>query len=113
MFPDSTLKWRPCPSIIDGIGRPPFVLDRGLWRGVLSLIVLEARPGTRAYGVEVPCQIYGAFQEMIYSIAAHGDGSSRYDGGAYIKEAESSHLLEYWAQLGPKPNKPLVESTNL
>jgi hypothetical protein len=76
---------------------PPFVLDRGLWSGVLRLIVLECIPGSRAYGVEIDCQIYGAFEEAIYSIANHGNGSSsKYDGTVYLKEAVNSHLLNSW-----------------
>jgi hypothetical protein len=41
MFPDSTLKWRPFPSIIDGIKPPPFALSKGMWRGAFNLIVVE------------------------------------------------------------------------
>jgi len=104
MFPDRTVKWRPYPSIMDGMKAPPDVLDRGVWRGVLSLIVLEStfeNPGSRAYRVEVVCEIYAAFDEMIYSIAKHGDGSGMYDGGVYIKEAEDSSLMRTWTKLDP------------
>jgi hypothetical protein len=67
VFPDPSVRWRAYPSIMDGIKAPPFVLDKGLWRGTLHLIVLEAAPfGDRAYGVQIACQIYGAFEEMIY-----------------------------------------------
>src|ERR1700733_10151359 len=97
MFPDPTLKCRPYPSEIDGI-YDPFVLDRGLWKGALHLIVLEGLPGRRArgvktrrsYGVKIGCQIYWAIEEMIYSIAKHSDGSLMYRGDVYIKEAEHS-----------------------
>ena len=45
MFPDLSLRWRPYPSIMDGMRPPPFVLDRGLWKSVLNLIVLEGSLG--------------------------------------------------------------------
>lgn len=103
MFPDPTLRWRPYESIIDGIKRPPFVFDQGLWRGVLYLIVVSS---PRAYGIEISCEIYSGFEEMIYSIADHGDGTSRYDGGVYIKEAERSALLKAYAATDPFGRKP-------
>jgi hypothetical protein len=107
MFPDSKLKWRPLPSIMDGMRTPPFVFSRGTWRGVLKLIVLECAPGTRAYGVEIlGCQVYAAFEEMIYSIANHGDRAGVYDGGVYIKEAETSDLLDAFANIDPLNRKP-------
>jgi hypothetical protein len=90
---------------MDGINRPPFVLDRGLNRGILHLIVLECTPGTRAYGVEIQCQAYGAFEEMIYSIADHGDVSGAYDGGVYMKEAANSRLLEAYSEIDPMERK--------
>jgi hypothetical protein len=86
---------------MDGMRAPPLVLDRGLWRGVLNLVILEYAPGTRAYGVQIRCETYGAFEEMIYSIAGHGDGSGRYDGGVYIKEAVSSRLLGTYVEVHP------------
>lgn len=101
MFPDPTLQWRPYPSVMDGMRPPPFVLDRGLWRGVLNLIVLECSPGSRAYGVQIRSEAYSAFEEMIYSVAPHGDAGSRYDGSVYIKEAISSRLLEVYAEIDP------------
>jgi hypothetical protein len=100
LFPDPTLRWRPYPSIIDGIERPPWVFDQGLWRGVLYLIVLAGK-GPRAYGVEISCEIYAGFHEMIYSIADHGGTTRGYDGGVYIKEAENSALLKASAALDP------------
>lgn len=96
--------WRPYPSIIDGIERPPFVLGQGLWRGMLYLIVVAPEPGLRAYGVEVPCEAYAAFEEMIYSVAIHGQGGA-YDGGVYIKEAEKSALLTAYAAVDPVGRK--------
>ena len=100
LFPDPTLMWRPYPSIIDGIERPPCVLNQGLWRGVLHLIVVSPQPGLRAYGVEVQCEAYAAFEEMIYSVANHGQGGG-YDGGVYIKKAETSALLTAYAAVDP------------
>jgi hypothetical protein len=106
VFPDSTLKWRPFPSIIDGIKPPPFVLSKGMWRGVLNLIVIECVPGTRAYGIEIiDCLVYCSFDEMICSIASHGDRSGVYNGSIYIKEAETSHLLDTWARIDPFKRK--------
>jgi hypothetical protein len=103
LFPDPTLRWRPYPSIIDGIERPPFVVDRGLWRGVLYLIVVAPKPSLRAYGIEMSCEIYVGFEEMIYSVADHGGKS---DGGLYIKEAENSALLKAWSATDPVNRKP-------
>jgi hypothetical protein len=105
MFPDPTSKWMPYPSIIDGIRAPPFVLDVGIWRGVLGLIVLESKPGTRAYGVHVKCEAYAAFEEMIHSIAGHGAENLRYDGSVYIKEAETSQLLSAFSLVDPFKRK--------
>jgi hypothetical protein len=73
-----------------------------MWRGTFHLIVLECPPGTRAYGIEtIDCEFYAAFEEMIYSIADHGDRAGSYDGGVYIKEAETSQLLETWTRTDP------------
>jgi hypothetical protein len=106
LFPDPTVRWRPYPSIIDGIERPPFVLDQGLWRGVLHLIVLAPKPSLRSYGVEISSHIYAGFEEMIYSVADHGAGATAiYDGGVYIKEAENSALLKAWAMTDPNKRK--------
>ena len=106
MFPDPTLRWRPYASIIDGIERPPFVFDQGLWRGVLYLIVVAPKPSFRAYGAEISCEIYAGFEEMIYSVADHGGKTGIYDGGVYIKEAENSALLEAYAATDPVGRKP-------
>lgn len=38
---------------------------------------------------------------MIYSVADHGTASGRYDGGVYIKEAETSALLSAYAKIDP------------
>jgi hypothetical protein len=93
MFPDPTLRWKPWPSPLEGLKAPPFVLDRGLWRGVLHLIVLEADPGSRAWGLEVPCQAYFAVEASIYAKADHGDPARVLDQPAWLKEAERSQLL--------------------
>jgi len=106
LFPDPTLRWRPYASIIDGIERPPFVFDQGLWRGVLYLIVVAPRPSLRAYGVEMSCEIYAGFEEMIYSVADHGGKTGIYDGGVYIKEAENSALLKAYTSTDPVGRKP-------
>ena len=109
MFPDPSVKWRAYPSIMDGIKAPPFVLDRGMWRGRLNLIVLEpAAFGTRAYGAQIACQIYGAFEEMIYSIANYGvgDRGSAYRGDVYLKEAEHSNLLKAYRNADPMKRTP-------
>lgn len=105
MFPDPTLRWRPYPSIIDGIERPPYIFDQGLWEGVLHLIVVAPKPSRRAYGVEIACQIYAGFEEMIHSIAQGGFKTGSYGGGVYIKEAESSALLKTWAEIDPVERK--------
>lgn len=106
MFPDPTLRWRPYPSIIDGIERPPSVFDHGVWRGVLYLIVVAPKPSHRAYGIEIACEIYVGFDEMIYSVADHGGTTRGYDGGVYVKEAESSALLKTYAAIDPVGRKP-------
>ncbi|KJC58663.1 hypothetical protein UP10_22365 [Bradyrhizobium sp. LTSPM299] len=92
--------------MIDGIERPPFVLDQGFWRGMLHLIVVAPNPSLRAYGIEISCEIYAAFQEMIYSVANHGGSTSAYDGGIYIKEAENSTLLKAYTATDPVGRKP-------
>lgn len=106
MFPDPTLKWRPYESIIDGIESSPFVLDRGLWCGVLHLIVVAPNPSRRAYGIEISCEIYAGFEEMIYSVANHGDSAGMYNGGVYIKEAENSALVNAYIAIDPVGRKP-------
>lgn len=81
------------------------MLDAGILRGILNLIVIELstawKPGSRAYRIEVDCEIYAAFDEMIYSIARHGNGTGAYDGGVYIKEAEDSALLKHYDNNDP------------
>lgn len=105
MFPDPTTIWRPFPSIIDGIERPPLTSHLGLWRGVLHLIVVAPGSGLRAYGLEIECEIHAGFDEMIYSIADHGEGAT-YDGGVYIKEAERSALISAYAKFDPTNRMP-------
>jgi hypothetical protein len=96
MFPDPTLRWSPFPSPLDGLHGPPFVLDRGLWRGVLHLIVLEADPGLRAWGLEVPCLAYFGVEAAVWRKAGHGEP---YDGAAYLRAAERSQLLAAHAKV--------------
>jgi hypothetical protein len=100
MFTDPTLRWRPYPSIIDGIESPPYVFDRGFRKGVLHLIVVAPRPNRHAYGVELQCDIYSGIEEMLHSVAGDGGMSgASYDGSVYIKEAESSALLDTYSTL--------------
>ena len=106
MFPDPTLRWRPYASIIDGIERPPYVFDQGLWRGVLHLIVVGPKTSLSAYGIEIRCEIFAAFDEMIHSVADHGGASGAYDGGVYVKEAENSALLRAYAATDPISRNP-------
>lgn len=106
MFPDPSIKWRPYPSMIDGIERPPAVFDQGLWRGVLHLIVVASPPGLRAYGIEIACQIYAGFEEVTYAVSAHGADTVVYDGGVYIKEAGQSALLNAYEAIDPVGRRP-------
>jgi hypothetical protein len=106
VFPDPTLQWHPYRSVIDGIERPPTVVDRGLWRGVLHLTVVAPSPGLRAYSVEIACEIYAGFDEMIYSVAGHGAGTADYAGHVYVKEARHSALLTAYASVDPIGRKP-------
>lgn len=99
MFPDPTIVWRPLPSEIDGV-LSPFVLDGGVWRGERRLAVVEPSPGRRAYGVAAMCIAYAAYDEMLYSVASHGEGL-RYDGGVYLKEAQGSLWLKAHAEIDP------------
>ena len=106
MFPDSIARWRPYPSMIDGIARPPYVFDRGLSRGLLHLVVYSPKPHVRHYGVQVRCDAYFGVEEMIYSVAGHGGGTLSYDGGIYIKETDSSVLLKAYRSLHPIEQHP-------
>jgi hypothetical protein len=101
MFPDPTLRWHPFPSRLDGIDRPPFVLGRGLWQGVLSLILVEAPPRKRAFGVQIKCEAYLTVEEMIYSVADHGGGTAAYDGTVYLKEASQSRVRDAYKITDP------------
>lgn len=106
LFPDPTVVWRPYPTIMDGMALGPVVFDRGVWEGVLSLIVLDGGLGPRAYGVQIKCVAYAAFEEMLYSVANHGDQRANYDGHVFIKEAEKSALLSAYEKTiswMPKP----------
>ncbi|MGJ4925803.1 hypothetical protein ACQR1I_10820 [Bradyrhizobium sp. HKCCYLS2038] len=92
--------------MIDGIERPPWTLVQGLWLGVLYLIVLAPPPGRRAYGIEISCEIFAGFEEMIYSVSDQGNATSAYDGGVYVKEAEASALLTNYAANDPVGRMP-------
>lgn len=85
---------------MDGMKRPPFVVSRGVWHRVLSLLVVEGSPGARAYGVQIPVETYAAYDEVLYSTAKHGEGAA-YDGGVYLKEAKSSALLTAYERILP------------
>lgn len=98
MFPDLTLLWTPFPTEIDGIGHPPFVLDKGVWKGVLHLAVFGSVSEDRAYGVSISCEAYAGFDERIYSAARESDNGSRYDGTTYIKEARDSALIRTYTK---------------
>jgi hypothetical protein len=73
---------------------------------VLHLIVVAPEPSRRAYGIEISCEIYAGYDEVIYSIADHGDRAGMYAGGVYIKEAESSALINAYAALDPAGRAP-------
>jgi hypothetical protein len=105
MFSDPTVEWRPFPSPLDGIDRPPFVLDRGLWQGGLSLIIVEPSPRKRAFGVLIKCEAYLAIEEMIYSVADHGGRAAFYDGTVYLKEATNSRALSAYEAVDPLRRK--------
>jgi hypothetical protein len=50
--------------------------------------MVAPKPGRRAYGIEISCEIYVGFEEMIYSVADHSGKTASYCGGVYIKEAK-------------------------
>ena len=106
MFPDPTSVWRPHPTAMDGMAPGMFVLDRGLWRGVLSLIVLDGNLGPRAYGVDISCVAYAAYEDALYSCADHGGGALSYDGAVFVKEADQSMLLTAYEATVPWMGKP-------
>lgn len=73
----STFDQGRAPAPVGNLGeRPPFVFDQVLWRGVLHLIVVAPNRGLRAYGVEMSCEIYAGFEEMICSVADRGARSN-------------------------------------
>ncbi|BAM89030.1 hypothetical protein S58_30300 [Bradyrhizobium oligotrophicum S58] len=73
---------------------------------MLHLIVVASPPGHRAYRIGISCEIFAGFEEMIYSVSGQGYGTGMYDGGVYIKEAESSALLNAYATLDPVGRRP-------
>jgi hypothetical protein len=84
----------------DGI-QSPFLLDRGLSRGVLHLLVMEGNPGERSHGVTVSCEAYAGFEEMIYSVADHGMAARFYYGQTDIREARRSVFLDAYVAADP------------
>ena len=74
MFPNSMVKWHPFSSIIDGQSLHLSLCPKACGGAAQNLIMLECVPDTRAYGIGIThCLVYCAFDEMIYSIAEHGD----------------------------------------
>jgi hypothetical protein len=51
-------------------------------------------------GGEVPCEVFGGCEEMIYSMAYANEGVT-YDGTVYIKEAETSVALSAFRAADP------------
>ena len=88
------------------MAHPPFVLDKGIWKGVLYLTVLSGGPNIRAYGIQFDCEMYFGIGEMIYSMSEHGDAGSWYDGDVYIKETVNSALLKAYALTNPLEGVP-------
>jgi len=101
---DSNTRWKPFPSIIDGVARGVYVSDRGHWEGSLNLVISQPRQA-RAFAVEVPCEVFGGCEEMIYGLA-YANASVAYDGGVYIKEAETSVALEAFRAIDPFDRAP-------
>jgi hypothetical protein len=66
----------------------------------------SAKRVNRTASCGASCEIFAGFDEMIYSIADHGGKAGDYDGGVYIKEAESSALLKAYAATDPVSRKP-------
>jgi hypothetical protein len=73
---------------------------------VLHLIIVAPKPGLRAYGIEMSCEIYVGFEEMVYSVADHAGKTAFYGGGVYVKEAENATLLKACAAADPVGRKP-------
>ena len=102
MFPDSTSVWLPIRTIIDGIASPPFVFDKGLWKDVVSLIIVAGSPEpSRAFGLQFRCLAYFGVDELIYDVAGHGDHGLAYDGDIYLKEAQQSRLKDIQESIDP------------
>ena len=99
MLPDPNIRWQPVPSVIDGIERPPYILERGISQGMLRLIILTMEDKAPAFEIEVAIEAYTCVEEAAYSIANHGDNGAAYDGTVYLKEAASSKALEAYAAL--------------
>jgi hypothetical protein len=66
----------------------------------------ENDPATgRLFRIEADCQVYFAVEEMLISIAPHGDGLGRYDVNIYIKEATASGLMNAFTRVDPEKFK--------
>ena len=100
MFPDPSLICRPYPSLLDGI-KSPQLENFGYGNGGLHLIAFSAHNEGPAYGIQISCDAYFAVEEMLYSIAQHGDADIIYDGTVYVKEAVRSKLLDNVVAIHP------------
>lgn len=101
---DPTTKWKPFPSIIDGVARGVYVSDRGHSDGSLNLVIQQPRQSL-AFAIEVPCEVFGGCEEMIYSIL-YAHKSVVYDGSVYVKEAETSVALDAFRAADPFNRTP-------
>jgi len=101
LFPDSTLKWKPFPSIIDGI-HAPLVSAHGFGQAGLCLTIRSAFPASniRVFGIDIKCKAYFCIDDLFYGNAGHGGGSP-YEGGVYILEATQSTLLNAQNKVDP------------
>lgn len=96
MFPDLTVKWKPFPSVIDGI-TGPWISNQGFCGDDLCLAVIGNPGTTRAYGIKIEPLIHAGYDDLIYHGATWQVESHFYDDGVYIKEAEQSALLSRYA----------------
>lgn len=99
MFPDPTLKWKPLPSVIDGMPLPS-ADAHGIGPEGLCLTVHSFRDDQRAFGIELQCQAYFAMDDLLYKYSNHGEPTSDY-GDVYIMEATASALLDAQARCNP------------
>jgi len=91
MPPDQKARWKPYPSIIDGL-EMPFVVNCGVYGNEIYLVVTSGTvPGW--YGITVDYWAYAAFDEGVYSIMDSGNHEGCYPPNNYIRETENSSLL--------------------